>query len=245
MRLLGEIILNENRTRLILETWATGTYKGWKKAHEPVNMFGRKSDPTWRTRRGTVKPREAKEREESFKKVGVVTGSKVFKCDKDWVEKTGYQSDSEGCSRAGAEGQEQVGMKKQEGWPHVTGEKGMRWVRPRGRFCLQNACNNHCKIWHRLKWHKAEQGLVARDKALWDNSYCRRVNDAFPPPDLSRIPPTFSDCCHAGFHPGMVSKGERDHSQCYQWSWTDFGHSWVENVHSQDLPQSTRCVFRN
>ena len=46
-------------------------------------MFGRKSDPTWRTRRGTVKPREAKEREESFKKVGVVTGSKVFKCDKD------------------------------------------------------------------------------------------------------------------------------------------------------------------
>lgn len=31
-----------------------------------------------------------------------------------------------------------------------------------------SAYKKHCKIWHYLKWHKAEQGLTVKDKAPFE-----------------------------------------------------------------------------
>lgn len=94
MRLLGEIILNERRKCLITETWGSDALKGWKEANEVLNMSGKKEDMKMDSQEGiTVKPREAKGREESFIKVSVVYRVWCLgemKC-KDGVESNGYQ----------------------------------------------------------------------------------------------------------------------------------------------------------
>lgn len=88
--------------------------------------------------------------------------------DKDWRKTLGTRSGCKDCGRAGAVGQEQW-------WEWRDKKRGPTWLEGKGsegsghkeHFCLQNTCN-HCRIWHCLKWHKAEQSLTEKDKALFE-----------------------------------------------------------------------------